>query len=160
MTGHQNFSIAYPYVNKVFDELNRYGIIPVQGTEHDFETPASSSNPNLDEWKKKLCENGKQEDNNIGIQSICNPSEKTDDKSTDDQQNTETSDKLNKRMEKLNEKMEKSLSDNEINGKSHPKDSQSETENNDDNRGNTERNNEDNNESNDNMPIMMKISNY
>ena len=150
MTGHQNFSIAYPYVNKVFDELNRYGIIPVQGTEHDFETPASSSNPNLDEWKKKLCENGKQEDNNIGIQSICNPSEKTDDKSTDDQQNTETSDKLNKRMEKLNEKMEKSLSDNEINGKSHPKDSQSETENNDDNRGNTERNNEDNNESNDN----------
>ena len=150
MTGHQNFSIAYPYVNKVFDELNRYGIIPVQDTEHDFETPASSSNPNLDEWKKKLCENGKQEDNNIGIQSICNPSEKTDDKSTDDQQNTETSDKLNKRMEKLNEKMEKSLSDNEINGKSHPKDSQSETENNDDNRGNTERNNEDNNESNDN----------
>ena len=150
MTSHQNFSIAYPYVNKVFDELNRYGIIPVQDTEHDFETPASSSNPNLDEWKKKLCENGKQEDNNIGIQSICNPSEKTDDKSTDDQQNTETSDKLNKRMEKLNEKMEKSLSDNEINGKSHPKDSQSETENNDDNRGNTERNNEDNNESNDN----------
>ncbi|MGC2440130.1 MAG: metallophosphoesterase [Nitrososphaeraceae archaeon] len=150
MTGHQNFSIAYPYVNKVFDELNRYGIIPVQDTEHDFETPASSSNPNLDEWKKKLCENGKQEDNNIGIQSICNPSEKTDDKSTDDQQNTETSDKLNKRMEKLNEKMEKSLSDNEINGKSHPKDSQSETENNDDNRGNTERNNDDNNESNDN----------
>ncbi|MDW0144761.1 MAG: metallophosphoesterase [Nitrososphaeraceae archaeon] len=150
MTGHQNFSIAYPYVNKVFDELNRYGIIPVQDTEHDFETPASSSNPNLDEWKKKLCENGKQEDNNIGIQSICNPSEKTDDKSTDDQQNTETSDKLNKRMEKLNEKMEKSLSDNEINGKSHPKDSQSETENNDDNRGNTERNNENNNESNDN----------
>jgi len=149
MTSHQNFSIAYPYVNKVF-ELNRYGIIPVQDTEHDFETPASSSNPNLDEWKKKLCENGKQEDNNIGIQSICNPSEKTDDKSTDDQQNTETSDKLNKRMEKLNEKMEKSLSDNEINGKSHPKDSQSETENNDDNRGNTERNNEDNNESNDN----------
>ncbi|MFZ0367916.1 MAG: metallophosphoesterase [Nitrososphaeraceae archaeon] len=150
MTSHQNFSIAYPYVNKVFDELNRYGIIPVQDTEHDFETPASSSNPNLDEWKKKLCENGKQEDNNIGIQSICNPSEKTDDKSTDDQQNTETSDKLNKRMEKLNEKMEKSLSDNEINGKSHPKGSQSETENNDDNRGNTERNNEDNNESNDN----------
>ncbi len=150
MTGHQNFSIAYPYVNKVFDELNRYGIIPVQDTEHDFETPASSSNPNLDEWKKKLCENGLQEDNNIGIQSICNPSEKTDDKSTDDQQNTETSDKLNKRMEKLNEKMEKSLSDNEINGKSHPKDSQSETENNDDNRGNTERNNEDDNESNDN----------
>ncbi|MGI0030547.1 MAG: hypothetical protein ACRD80_03050, partial [Nitrososphaeraceae archaeon] len=64
MTSHQNFSIAYPYVNKVFDELNRYGIISVQDTEHDFETPASSSNPNLDEWKKKLCENGKQEDNN------------------------------------------------------------------------------------------------
>jgi hypothetical protein len=149
MTSHQNFSIAYPYVNKVFDELNRYGIIPVQDTERDFETPASSSNPNLDEWKKKLCENGKQEDNNIGIPLTCNPSEKTDDKSTDDQQNTEISDKLNKRMEKLNEKMEKSLSDNEINGKSHPKDSQSETENNDDNRGNTERNN-DKNESNDN----------
>jgi hypothetical protein len=149
MTSHQNFSIAYPYVNKVFDELNRYGIIPVQDTERDFETPASSSNPNLDEWKKKLCENGKQDDNNIGIQSICNPSEKTDDKSTDDQQNTEISDKMNKRMEKLNEKLEKSLSDNEINGKSHPEDSQSETENNDDNRGNTERNN-DNNESNDN----------
>src|SRR3546814_1690952 len=37
MTSHQNFSIAYPYVNKVFDELNRYGIIPVQDTEHDFE---------------------------------------------------------------------------------------------------------------------------
>ncbi|HET6727087.1 MAG TPA: metallophosphoesterase [Nitrososphaeraceae archaeon] len=149
MISHQNFSIAYPYVNKVFDELNRYGIIPVQDTERDFETPSSSSNPNLDERKKKLCENGKQEDNNIGNPLICNPSEKTDDKSTDDQQNTEISDKMNKKIEKLNEKLEKSLSDNAINGKSQSEDSQSETENNDDSRGNTERN-DDNNESNDN----------
>lgn len=145
---HQNFSIAYPYVNEVFDELNRYAIIAVQDTERNFETSASISNPNLDDWKKKLCENGIQEDNKIGTPLICNPSEKTDDKSTDDQQNTETSDKINKKMEKLNEKLEKSLSNNGINVKSHLEDSPSETKNIDDNRGNTERNN-DNNENND-----------
>jgi hypothetical protein len=145
---HQNFSIAYPYVNEVFDELNRYAIIAVQDTERNFETSASISNPSFDDWKKKLCENGIQADNNIGTPLICNPSEKTDDKSTDDQQNTETSDKINKKMEKLNEKLEKSLSNNGINVKSHLEDSPSETKNIDDNRGNTERNN-DNNENND-----------
>ena len=70
MINHQNFSTAYPIVNKVsFDKLGKLSISSMK------ETLTNTTNPNNEEWKNRLCENTNQAGINIGIPFICDPAD-------------------------------------------------------------------------------------
>ena len=137
MINHQNFSIAYPIVNKVsFDELNRYATVPIKETERNFGTSFSTNNPNLEDWQNRLCENNNQADTNIGIPFVCNPSGNTqENEENNNQQNDGISDKLNDKMGKLKEKLDDPIFGNEENGKSQSKDLQLNSEDDNNNAG-------------------------
>ena len=72
-----NYILAYRLLNKLSsDELDRYPIIPIKDTKRDFGNPYFTSNPALQEFKNRLCEN-KPDD------ILCNPLENSDGKSKD-----------------------------------------------------------------------------
>jgi hypothetical protein len=149
MTNHQNFSTAYPTVNKVsFDELSKFSTIPVKGILGDFETSFITTNPNNEEWKNRLCENTNQAGINIGIPSICDSSDITGQNANNNQQNQDISDRLNETVGNLKEKLDDSIFGNKENDNSQSNDLQSNTK--DDNNKNGRDNNNDGND-NDNQ---------
>ena len=147
MINHQNFSTAYPTVNKVsFDELSKFSTIPVKGILGDFETSFITTNPNNEEWKNRLCENTNQAGINIGIPSICDSSDSTGQNANNNQQNQDISDRLNETVGNLKEKLDDSIFGNKENDNSQSNDLQSNTK--DDNNKNGRDNNNDGNDNN------------
>jgi hypothetical protein len=72
MINHQNFSTAYPVVDKVsFDEMGKFSIVPIKDNPRGFGHSFVTSSPNNEEWKNRLCENTNQAGINIGIPFIC-----------------------------------------------------------------------------------------
>ncbi len=147
MTNHQNFSTAYPTVNKVsFDELSKFSTIPVKGILGDFETSFITTNPNNEEWKNRLCENTNQAGINMGIPLICDSSDSTGQNANNNQQNQDISDRLNETVGNLKEKLDDSIFGNKENDNSQSNDLQSNTK--DDNNKNGRDNNNDGNDNN------------
>jgi hypothetical protein len=150
MINHQNFSTAYPAVNKVsFDELSKFSTIPVKGILGDFETSFITTNPNNEEWKNRLCENTNQAGINIGIPLICDSSDSTGQNANNNQQNQDISDRLNETVGNLKEKLDDSIFGNKENDNSQSNDLQSDSKD-DDNKNGKDNNNDgtDNNNQN------------
>lgn len=153
MINHQNFSTAYPAVNKVsFDELSKFSTIPVKGILDNFETSFTTTNPNNEEWKNRLCENTNQAGINIGIPLICDSSDSTGQNGNNNQQNQDISDRLNETVGNLKEKLDDSIFGNKENDNSQSNDLQSNTkdDNNKNGRDNNNDGNDNNNDGNDN----------
>lgn len=153
MINHQNFSTAYPAVNKVsFDELSKFSTIPVKGILGDFETSFITTNPNNEEWKNRLCENTNQAGINIGIPLICDSSDSTGQNANNNQQNQDISDRLNETVGNLKEKLDDSIFGNRENDNSQSNDLQSnpKDDNNKNGRDNNNDGNDNNNDGNDN----------
>jgi hypothetical protein len=149
MINHQNFSTAYPLVNKVsFDEFSKFSTIPAKDILGNFETSFITTNPNNEEWKNRLCENTNQAGINIGIPLICDTSDGRGQNGNNNQQNQDISDRLNETVGNLKEKLDDSIFGNKENDNSQSNDLQS--NNNDDNNRNGKDNNNDGND-NDNQ---------
>lgn len=161
MINHQNFSTAYPAVNKVsFNELSKFSTIPVKGIPGDFETAFITTNPNNEEWKNRLCESTNQAGINIRIPLICdssnnrgqnennNPENENNnpEKGNNDQQNQDISDGVNESVRNLKEKFGDSIFGNDENDNSESNDLQSNSE--DDDNKNANENNNDGNDGN------------
>ena len=131
MINHQNFSTAYPVVNKVsFDELGKFSIIPIKDHHRDFGTSLITTNLNNEEWKNRTCENTNQAGINIEIPFICDPADNigqngnnnkhngNNDKhnGNNNQHGQDMSDKVHKKFKKLKEKFDDSIFGNEENG--------------------------------------------
>src|SRR5688572_2618754 len=154
MINQQNFSIAYPVVNKVsFNESSKFSTIPVMGILGDFETSFITTNPNNEEWKNKICESTNQAGINIRIPLICdssdNPGENGNDnpeKENNDQHNQDFSDGVNESVRNLKEKLDESIFGNNENDDSQSNDLQSNSK--DDDNKNANDNNNDSNDGN------------
>src|SRR5919108_356961 len=71
---HQIFSTAYPVVNTLSsNDLEKFSIMPIKDTTHDFGPSFITTNPNNEEWRNRLCENTNQAGINIGIPFMCDP---------------------------------------------------------------------------------------
>jgi hypothetical protein len=146
MINHQNFSTAYPAVNKVsFDELNKFSTIPIKGILGDFETSFITPNPNNEEWKNRLCENSNS--------FMCGPSDNTEQNGNNNhqngnnnRQNQDISDRVNEKIGNLKEKLDDSIFGNKENDNSQSNDLQSNSK--DDDNKNGKDNNNDGNDSN------------
>ncbi len=91
MINHQNFSTAYPIVNKVsFNYLGKLSIVPIKDNPRGFGPSFITTNPNNEEWKNRLCENTNQAGINIGIPFICDPADNIGQNGNTDQQNGNT----------------------------------------------------------------------
>jgi hypothetical protein len=142
LINNQNYLSANPLVNKLsLNQLDRYMVIPVKDTKKDLGAPFTS-NPNPEQLGRG-CDNNAN--SNLGIPFICNPSENTEEKSTDGQNNEDRNDKANDRIEKLKERLEKSHSNDDTKAKSESKDLQLNL----DVKNNNDKNNDKNNDNND-----------
>jgi hypothetical protein len=150
---HQNFSTAYPVVNKVsIDELNKFSTIPVKGILGDFETSFITTNPNNEEWKNRLCENTNQAGINIGIPFVCDSSDNTRQDGNNNQQNEnknsqnennnqvdqDISESVNEKVGNLKEKLDDSLFGNTENKNGNDKDNNQIDDNNNEKKNDTE----------------------
>ncbi len=145
MINSQNFSIAYPVINKVsFVELNKFSTIPVKDTAGDFGRSFITTNPSNGGWKDGLCENTNQAGNNIGIPFICDPADNTEQNGNNNQKDQDISDSVNEKVRNLKEKLDDSIFGNEEKDNSQSNDIQSNTR--DDNNKNDKDNNNDGND--------------
>jgi hypothetical protein len=134
---HQNFSTAYPVVNKVsLDELGKFSIVPIKDNARGFGPSFTSTNPNNQEWKNRLCENTNQEGINIEIPFICDPADNIDQNGDNNQQNGDNnqhgkdiSDKVHEKIGNLKEKIDDSIFGNTQNENSQSNNVQSNSEN-------------------------------
>ncbi|MDW0199452.1 MAG: hypothetical protein QOA15_00775, partial [Nitrososphaeraceae archaeon] len=68
---NQNHLLANSLLNKdSFEQLDRYGIIPIKDKERGVGISSLTSNPNLQGLKNNLCKNNVVDD--LGI-PLCNP---------------------------------------------------------------------------------------
>lgn len=135
MINHQNFSTAYPVVNKVsFDELGKFSIVPIKDNHRGFGSSFITTNPNNDEWKNRLCENTNQSAINIEIPFVCDPADNNgqngnnDPKGNNDQHGKDISDKVHEKIGNLKEKIDGSILDNTENEDSQSNNVQSNSE--------------------------------
>ena len=93
---NQNHLLANSLLNKAsFEQLDRYGIIPIEDKERGVGISSLTSNPNLQELKNNLCKNNVVD--NLGI-PLCNPLDNKEETSTND--NNDGNDDTNKKEEK------------------------------------------------------------
>ncbi|MGB8574685.1 MAG: hypothetical protein WCD19_09565, partial [Nitrososphaeraceae archaeon] len=93
---NQNHLLANSLLNKgSFEQLDRYGIIPIEDKERGVGISSLTSNPNLQDLKNNLCKNNVVD--NLGI-PLCNPLDKKEETSTND--NNDGNDDTNKKEEK------------------------------------------------------------
>jgi hypothetical protein len=110
MINHQNFSTAYPIVNKVsFDELGKFSIMPMKDGPRDFVPPSITTNPNNEGWKNRLCENTNQAGINLGIPFICDPANNIGKNENTNQLGQDISDKVHEKIGNLKEKIDDSI---------------------------------------------------
>ena len=135
MINHQNFSTAYPVVNKAsFDELGKFSIVPIKDNHRGFGSSFITTNPNNDEWKNRLCENTNQSAINIEIPFACDPADNNgqngnnDPKGNNDQHGKDISDKVHEKIGNLKEKIDGSILDNTENEDSQSNNVQSNSE--------------------------------
>jgi hypothetical protein len=150
MINSQNFTIAYPVVNKVsFVELNKFSTIPVKDTPGNSGRSFISTNPNNEEWKNRVCENTNQAGIKIRIPLMCDSSDNTEQNRNSNQHNQDISDRLNETVGNLKEKLDDSIFGNEENDNSQSNDLQSDSKG-DDNKNGKDNNNDgtDNNNQN------------
>ena len=141
MINHQNFSTAYPVVNKVsFDEMGKFSIVPIKDNPRGFGHSFVTSNPNNEEWKNRLCENTNQAGINIGIPFICDPADNIGQNGNNNQQNgnnnqqgQDVSDKVHEKIGNLKKKIDESIFGNNESVNSQSNDVQSNSENDDKN---------------------------
>ena len=141
MINHQNFSTAYPIVNKVsFNDLGKFSIVPIKDNPRGFGPSFITTNPNNEEWKNRLCENTNQAGINIGIPFICDPADNIGQNGNTDQQNGNTdqqgqgiSDKVHEKIGNLKEKIGDSIFGNNESDNSQSNNVQSDSENEDKN---------------------------
>jgi hypothetical protein len=154
MINHQNFSTAYPIVNKVsFDELGKFSIMPMKDAPRDFGPSSITTNPNNEGWKNRLCENTNQAGINLGIPFICDPANNIGQNENTNQQNENTnqlgqdiSDKVHKKIGNLKEKIDDSIFGNNESDNSQSNNIQSNSENDNKNgKGNNKNGNDDGN---------------
>ncbi|HXW11679.1 MAG TPA: hypothetical protein VD694_02880, partial [Nitrososphaeraceae archaeon] len=154
MINHQNFSTAYPIVNKVsFDELGKFAIMPMKDTPRDFGPSSITTNPNNEEWKNRLCENTNQAGINIGIPFMCDPSNNIGQNENTNQQNENTnqlgqdiSDKVHEKIGNLKDKFDDSIFGNIESDNSQSNSVQSNSKNDNNNgKGNNKNGNDDGN---------------
>ena len=150
MINQQNFSTAYPVVNKVsFDEISKFSTIPVKSILGDFETSFISTNPNNEDWKNRLCENTNQAGIDIRIPLMCDSSDSTGQNGNKNQQDQDISDRVNETVGNLKEKLDDSIFGNNENDNSQSNDLQSNSKD-DDNKNGKDNNNEGNDNTNQN----------
>ena len=93
---NQNHLLANSLLNKgSFEQLDRYGIIPIEDKERGVGISSLTSNPNLQDLKNNLCKNNVVD--NLGI-PLCNPLDNKEETSTND--NNDGNDDTNKKEEK------------------------------------------------------------
>ena len=93
---NQNHLLANSLLNKgSFEQLDRYGIIPIKDKERGVGISSLTSNPNLQELKNNLCKNNVVD--NLGI-PLCNPLDNKEETSTND--NNDGNDDTSKKEEK------------------------------------------------------------
>jgi len=97
LINNQNYLSANPLVNKVsLNQVDRNMVIPVKDTKEDLGIPFTS-NPNPEQLKNGLCDN--KVIDSLGI-PLCNPLEKTEDKSTKNNDNDDGNNDADKEEEK------------------------------------------------------------
>jgi len=144
MIDHQNFSTAYPVVNKIsYDELSKFSIMPVKDSSRDFGPSFITTNPNNEGWKNRLCENTDQAGINLGIPFICDRANNIGPNENNNQQNEnnnqqnennnqhgqEISDKVHEKIGNLKEKIDDSIFGNDESDNSQSNNVQSDLEN-------------------------------
>ena len=111
MINHQNFSTAYPIVNK--DSLGELGKISILSKK---DTLSNTTNPHNEEWKNRLCENTNQAGINIGIPFICDPANSIEQNGNNKEQNGNNNEKDGNNKEQNGNNNEKDGNNKEQNG--------------------------------------------